>query len=126
MLTGSQYQPPILLRMKRNRFLCLLVLLGFGVYIHAQLEADSNAAGLTLQLTDKTTFQFGGAVWINYANQDWVSPDIGRKRGLRFDNIRLSMDGTHGDHLLFSAQYRIYGYTRYSEYTHISSTSTKY
>ena len=111
-LTEYQQQTLVLLSMKVNRFLCLMAFLCSGGFIHAQSKANSNTAGLTLELTDKTTFQFGGAVWINYANQDWISTDIGRKRGLRFDNIRLSMDGTHGDHLLFSAQYRIYGYTR--------------
>ena len=75
-------------------------------------QSENDSTGLFLNITPKTTFKFGGAVWVNYAYQNWVSLGQGRKRGLRFDNVRLSLDGTHGDHLLFSAQYRIYGYTR--------------
>ena len=60
----------------------------------------------------ETTFTFGGALWINYAYQEWKSPDQGKKTGLNFDNLRLSFDGTHGETLLFSGQYRMYGYTR--------------
>lgn len=60
----------------------------------------------------ETTFRLSGALWINYAYQEWRSPDQGRKRDLRFDNLRLSVDGSHGEHLLFSGQYRLYGYTR--------------
>ena len=39
--------------------------------------------------TDKTTFTFGGAVWVNFAAQDWRSPDKNRKRGMNFDNLWL-------------------------------------
>jgi len=73
---------------------------------------DKDTLGLQFNITPKTTFKFGGALWINYANQAWISPDISSKRGLRFDNLRISFDGNHGDHLLFSAQYRFYSYTR--------------
>lgn len=96
--------------MKANRIGLLLTFLCFFLISKAQTETDTS--GLIIKPTDKTTLKFGGAVWGNYAFQKWVSPDQGRKRGLRFDNLRLSFDGTHGDHLLFSAQYRIYGYTR--------------
>jgi hypothetical protein len=96
--------------MKMNKIVLLFTLLCFTLTSFAQNEDDST--GITLNPTPKTTLTFGGAVWVNYAYQDWISPDQGRKRGLRFDNVRLSFDGTHGDHLLFSAQYRIYGYTR--------------
>jgi hypothetical protein len=61
--------------------------------------------------TEETTFSFGGAIWINYSNQAWKSPDQGKKRGLNFDNLRLAFDGRYGDHMLFSAQFRIYSYT---------------
>jgi hypothetical protein len=60
----------------------------------------------------KTTFKFSGALWANYAYQEWKSPDQGRKRDFRFDNLRLAVDGTHGDYLLFSGQYRLYSYTQ--------------
>jgi hypothetical protein len=98
----------------------LLVALGWVTFGSAQEEPAPDAAETTreegdtplaLELGD-TTFTFGGAVWVNYAYQEWRSPDQGKKRDLRFDNVRLSFDGTHGEHLLFSAQYRIYEYTR--------------
>jgi hypothetical protein len=60
----------------------------------------------------ETTFAFSGALWINYAFQEWKSPDEGKRRGAYFDNLRLAVDGTHGDNLLFSGQYRLYAYTR--------------
>jgi hypothetical protein len=53
----------------------------------------------------------GGAVWINFAHQNWVGDDQGRKDDLRFDNLRLSMDSTYGN-FLASAQYRFYSYSR--------------
>lgn len=71
---------------------------------------DSPSDGQDLE--PKTTFKFGGALWVNYAFQEFKSSDEGKKRDLRFDNLRLSVDGTYGDSLLFSGQYRIYSYTR--------------
>ncbi|MEE4271499.1 MAG: hypothetical protein V2I67_07495, partial [Thermoanaerobaculales bacterium] len=61
---------------------------------------------------EQTTFSFGGAIWANYSFQSWKSSDEGKKRGLNFDNLRLAFDGSYGEHLLFSAQYRVYSYTR--------------
>jgi len=52
----------------------------------------------------------GGAVWINYAHQDWVGDDQGRKDNLRFDNLRLAVDSSYANFLM-SAQYRFYSYT---------------
>jgi len=75
-------------------------------------QDDKDTTGIELNLTPETKFTFGGALWINYAYQDWKTKNLGRKQGLNFDNLRLSMDGTYGEHLLFSAQYRIYSYTR--------------
>ena len=53
----------------------------------------------------------GGAVWINFAYQDWVGDDDGRKDDLRFDNLRLAIDSTYGNFLM-SAQYRFYSWSR--------------
>lgn len=61
--------------------------------------------------TLKPELTFGGALWVNYAFQKWKSLDQGRKKDLRFDNLRLSIDGNYGK-FLFSGQYRLYGYTR--------------
>ena len=74
--------------------------------------AGSAAAAQAAEETPETTFTFSGALSMNFAAQHWVSPDEGRKRGLRFDNLRLGVDGTHGDQLLFSGQYRVYASTR--------------
>ncbi|MCK4676679.1 MAG: hypothetical protein KAT48_00985, partial [Bacteroidales bacterium] len=68
--------------MKANKLLLLLPLLVWWSISFGQDENDST--GLSINVSPKTTFKFGGAVWINYANQEWVSPDEGRKRGLRF------------------------------------------
>lgn len=74
-------------------------------------EPEDSSGPLTVK-TNETTLTFGGAVWINWAFQDWKSPDEGRERDLRFDNLRLALDGSYGEQLLFSAQYRFYSYTR--------------
>ena len=118
-----------------SAFLSLIPLASIGMRdsTAAQYEAPATAFSLSsltgvpetdFNLTDvddptirqqeppETTFDFSGAIWINYANQKWKSRDEGRKRDFRFDNLRLAVDGTHGDDLLFSAQYRLYAYTR--------------
>ncbi|MGD2075166.1 MAG: hypothetical protein PVI91_17065 [Gammaproteobacteria bacterium] len=69
----------------------------------ADVEVDGEKAELEVDL--------GGAVWINFAHQDWVGDDQGRKDDLRFDNLRLSMDSTYGN-FLASAQYRFYNFSR--------------
>ena len=89
----------------------------FKLFLDPALYADEKV-GREGQLnrfrieTEHTTFAFGGAVWVNYSNQNWKSPDQGKKRGLNFDNVRLAFDGSYGEHLVFSAQYRIYSYTQ--------------
>lgn len=57
----------------------------------------------------------GGALWINYAYQEFRTPDEGKKRDLNFDNLRLSFDGSYaptpgGGTYYFSAQHRFYSY----------------
>lgn len=91
-----------------NKVIPVLLILFFTISFNAQAENDSTSVD---KKVPKTSFKFGGAVWVNYSYQNWITQELGRKRGLQFDNIRLSLDGAHGDHLLFSAQYRIYGYT---------------
>ena len=68
-----------------------------------QLEQEDQAAGIDAQ-QDKAepNLKIGGAIWVNYANQDWLGKNQG-KRGLRFDNLRLSIDGDY-DQFLMSAQ----------------------
>ncbi len=81
----------------------------------AAQDDDADARGTPSVLSysaEDVSLTFSGALWVNYANQAWLSPDQGKKRGLRFDNLRLAMDGTYRDEFFFSAQYRIYGYTR--------------
>ena len=73
-----------------NKVVLIFALLCFTLTGFAQNENDST--GITLNPRPKTTLTFGGAVWVNYAYQNWISPDQGRKRGLRFDNVRLSFD----------------------------------
>jgi hypothetical protein len=82
-----------------------------GLYSDAKVGREGQLNRIRFE-TGETTFSFGGAVWVNYSNQSWKSPDQGKKRGLNFDNVRLAFDGTYGEHLLFSAQYRVYSYTR--------------
>jgi len=76
----------------------------------SQLEQEDQAAGIDVQ-EDKAepNLKIGGALWINYANQDWLGNNQG-KRGLRFDNLRLSIDGDY-DQFLMSAQYRWYNFS---------------
>jgi len=62
------------------------------------------------EMPSKLDVDIGGAVWINYAHQDWVGDDQGRKDNLRFDNLRLAVDSSYGNFLM-SAQYRFYSYT---------------
>jgi hypothetical protein len=57
----------------------------------------------------KPNINIGGAVWINYANQGWLGSGQGKK-GLRLDNLRLSLDGDY-DQFVMSAQYRWYNYS---------------
>ncbi|MEJ2532923.1 MAG: hypothetical protein P8Y92_14100 [Halioglobus sp.] len=57
----------------------------------------------------------GGALWINYAYQDFKTPDEGKKRDLNFDNLRLSFDGSYSPvpgegTYYFSAQHRFYSF----------------
>lgn len=73
--------------------------------------ADDTASVLSYS-ADDVSLTFSGALWVNYANQSWLSPDEGKKRGMRFDNLRLALDGTYRDDIFFSVQYRIYGYTQ--------------
>ena len=58
----------------------------------------------------KPEVKFGGAIGINYADQNWLGKGQG-KRGLRFDNLRLAVDGSY-DKFLVSAQYRWYSFSR--------------
>lgn len=51
----------------------------------------------------------GGAIWFNFAHQNWKSDEDGRKEDMRFDNLRLAVDATYGNFLM-SAQYRFYSY----------------
>jgi len=74
-----------------------------------QLEEQDKAAGIKEEEKPEANFKIGGAVWVNYANQDWLGKDQG-KRGLRFDNLRLSIDADY-DQFLMSAQYRWYNYS---------------
>ncbi|MEN8152166.1 MAG: porin, partial [Planctomycetota bacterium] len=59
-----------------------------------------------------TTLKFGGAIWVNYSAQQWKTDTPGKVRGMNFDNLRLSLDGDYKEKLYFSAQYRLYSYTR--------------
>jgi len=91
--------------MKRTAVLFALV---SWYLVGAGLPDPSTAA----ESPPETTFDFSGALWVNYSYQEWKSPDQGKKRGMNFDNLRLAVDGTHGENLVFSGQYRLYGYTR--------------
>lgn len=75
----------------------------------SQLEQQDEAAGIEVEEKAEPNLKIGGALWINYANQDWLGTNQG-KRGLRFDNLRLTIDGDY-DKFLMSAQYRWYNYT---------------
>ena len=75
-----------------------------------QLEEQDKAAGLDAeQQKPEANLKIGGAIWLNYANQNWLGKGQGKK-GLRFDNLRLSLDGDY-DQFLMSAQYRWYNYS---------------
>jgi len=75
----------------------------------SQLEQQDEAAGLEVEEQKEPNLKIGGALWVNYANQGWLGNNQG-KRGLRFDNLRLSIDGDY-DTFLMSAQYRWYNYS---------------
>lgn len=75
----------------------------------SQLEQQDEAAGLEAEEQAEPNLKIGGALWVNYARQDWLGNNQG-KRGLRFDNLRLSIDGDY-DTFLMSAQYRWYNYS---------------
>lgn len=53
----------------------------------------------------------GGAIWFNFAHQNWVGDDDGRKDDMRFDNLRLAVDSSYGNFLM-SGQYRFYSFSR--------------
>jgi hypothetical protein len=74
-----------------------------------QLEQQDQAAGIETAEPAEPSLNIGGAVWVNYANQSWLGSGQG-KRGLRFDNLRLSIDGDY-DQFLMSAQYRWYNFS---------------
>lgn len=57
----------------------------------------------------KPEINIGGAIWVNYASQNWLGKGQG-KRGLRFDNLRLAIDGSYKDFVM-SAQYRWYNFS---------------
>ena len=74
-----------------------------------QLEAQEKAAGYKEeQEKPEHNVNIGGAIWFNYASQNWLGKDQG-KRGMRFDNLRLAIDADY-DKFLMSAQYRLYSY----------------
>ena len=77
-----------------------------------QLEEQDKAADYEQQDKDKPkpNVKIGGAIWVNYAHQDWLGKGQG-KNGLRFDNLRLSVDADY-DKFLMSGQYRFYSFSR--------------
>ena len=74
-----------------------------------QLEEEDKAAGVDTPRPAEPNLNIGGALWVNYANQSWLGKGQG-KRGLRFDNLRLSIDGDY-DQFMMSAQYRWYNFS---------------
>jgi hypothetical protein len=64
---------------------------------------------------EEVDLDLGGALWLNYAYQEFKTPDEGKKRDLNFDNLRLSFDGSftpvpgQGTYY-FSAQHRFYSF----------------
>ncbi|MGD8510218.1 MAG: hypothetical protein PVG05_02395 [Gammaproteobacteria bacterium] len=74
-------------------------------------EQDAAAGYEAMEEKPELDVNLGGAVWINYAYQDWVGDDQARKNDLRLDNLRLSFDSSYGDFLM-SAQYRFYSFSR--------------
>lgn len=72
-------------------------------------EGEAAQASETGAQEPEANIKIGGAIWVNYANQGWVGSRQG-KRGLRLDNLRLSLDGDY-DQFLMSAQYRWYNYS---------------
>ena len=77
--------------------------------MESRLEQQDKAAGIEVGEKAEPNLKIGGALWINYANHDWLGTNQG-KRGLRFDNLRLSIDGDY-DKFLMSAQYRWYNFS---------------
>lgn len=57
----------------------------------------------------KDTLKIGGALWLNYAYENWNQSNRDRGGDATFDLFRLSVDGEKGN-LGISAQYRWYSY----------------
>jgi hypothetical protein len=69
---------------------------------------------IEIQVTPRTQFKLGGAVWIRSAFQDWQENNSANRQGLYFDQFRISIDGEHSldgqAKLTFSSQARWWSY----------------
>ncbi len=80
------------------------------------LESDEEGPGrnIDVEVGPKTSFQLGGALWLRASGQRWVAESSANRRGLFFDQFRISVLGEHGfDNevkLKFSSQTRWWSY----------------
>jgi hypothetical protein len=69
---------------------------------------------ININVSPKTNFTLGGAVWLRSAFQNWIQENQANQRGFYFDQFRLSISGEHGlakkAKLKFSAQVRWWSY----------------
>ena len=92
----------------------------FSFWVTAQEENILNpkdtipGQGIDINVSPKTHFTLGGALWMRSAFQDWQQDNNANQRGFYFDQFRLSVTGEHGisneSKLTFSAQARWWSY----------------
>lgn len=104
----------------KSKLLPALGFLFFSATLSAQEENILNpqdtipGQGIDINVSPRTHFTLGGALWLRSAFQDWQQPNNANQRGFYFDQFRLSVTGEHGldgkAKLKFSAQARWWSY----------------